>query len=162
MVDSQLLTEVEALLQRSHSIQLATLNEQGQPEISYAPYIRYNNHFYLYLSGLAKHSQNLVLNPDFSFMVIEDEVGCKQPFARKRLRVTAVSSVVDKSTDVYAKVMGSFNQQFGNVIELLESLPDFNCYEITLKKGSFVLGFGQAYSFEGSEFESLSLLREGQ
>ena len=162
MVDSQLLTDLGALLQSSHSIQLATLNDHGQPEISYAPYIRYNNHFYLYLSSLAKHSRNLVLNPEFSCMVIEDEAGCKQPFARKRLRATAVSSVVDKSSDVYAKVMDSFNQQFGNVIELLQTFPDFNCYEITIKKGSLVLGFGRAYSFEGNEFERLSLLREGQ
>lgn len=45
------------------SINLSTLDENNFPFSSYAPFIKYNNKYYVYLSDMAKHANNLKNNP---------------------------------------------------------------------------------------------------
>ena len=46
------------------TLSLSTLTEEGRPNISYAPFIEDGHgHFYLFLSQLASHTQDLLKQP---------------------------------------------------------------------------------------------------
>lgn len=55
------------------SVLMATATEDGEPVASYAPYLEHGGDFYVYVSDLAAHTQNLKRNPRASLMFIEDE-----------------------------------------------------------------------------------------
>lgn len=65
------------------SIIINSLDENKNPFSSYAPFVKYENAYYVYLSGMAKHSQNLKQNPKASIFFCEDESSCENIFARK-------------------------------------------------------------------------------
>ena len=46
-------------------------------------------------------------------------------------------------------------RRFGQVMQLLESLPDFHLFELQLQGGRYVRGFGQAYDLAGERLDRL-------
>ena len=77
---------VQQLQHNSRSLMLATIGEQSLPRASYAPYVRDEaGNYYIYVSRLAEHTQELISNPVASVLLIEDESATKQIFARVRI-----------------------------------------------------------------------------
>jgi hypothetical protein len=67
------------------SIIMSTVNKEGIPDASYAPFVSdEDKNIYIYVSGLATHTQNIHNHPFVSILFIEDEVKTKQIFARRR------------------------------------------------------------------------------
>ena len=55
--------EFQALRGSLNTVQLATIDADGKPESSYAPYVWIEKAAYLYLSELARHTTNLKIKP---------------------------------------------------------------------------------------------------
>ena len=47
--------------------------------------------------------------------------------------------------------------RFGKTLELLRTLPDFLLFRLNVENGSFIKGFGQAWSLEGNDLQILAL-----
>ena len=84
---SEIEQAITSLLTASQSLTLATRNQQGEPDASYAPYLWVNDQFYLLLSELASHTQNLRQHPQVGLLVCAPEVP-KTPFTQKPLTAT--------------------------------------------------------------------------
>ena len=149
--------EIDTLLGALKSVQLATLNTEQQADISYAPYLKFENHYYVFISELATHTQNLKNNPALSLMFIADESASKTVFARKRLILRCESQFIARDDKHWENILDAFEQRQGNTIKLLKTLPDFCLFQIKTLEGSFVKGFGQAFTLSG---ENLKLIQE--
>jgi len=140
-----ILNDILKLLDQCASVHLATLNSDSEPEISYAPYLRHEGCFFLFISRLARHTGNLLANPRVSLLLIQDECHANNIFARLRICLQGNADVIAKSDDLYHEVLDRFEQRHGNTVGLLRTLPDFLLFRIRVERGSFVQGFGQAF-----------------
>lgn len=138
----------DALLASRQSLLMATRSPQGEAEISYAPFVRHEGRFYIFISQLARHTQNLLAHPQVSVMLIEPERQAANPFARQRLTLRCVAEQVTRDACDFSSRMAQLKAQFGETVSLLETLPDFHLLALTPLDGLFVAGFGKALAVD--------------
>ncbi|CAI2335675.1 TPA: heme utilization protein HutZ [Vibrio parahaemolyticus] len=153
--------EIKEFRQERRTLQLATVDNEGRPNVSYAPYVQNQEGYFVLISQIARHARNLLENPNVSLMMIEDEDSSKQLFARKRLTFDAVATVVERDTEVWQLVVGQMKTRFGDIIDGLSQLEDFVLFNLKAEKGLFVKGFGQAYQVSGDDLVDFVHLQEG-
>ncbi len=138
------------------SIIMSTVSKEGIPDASYAPFVIDNNkNIYIYVSGLATHTQNIYNHPFVSVLFIEDEIKTKQIFARRRLNFNCTANLVERETEKWQQIVDQFEIRFGELICTLRSLPDFRIFQLTPKNGRFVIGFGAAYNISSDNINQL-------
>ncbi|MFM7363949.1 MAG: HugZ family protein [Cuspidothrix sp.] len=148
--------EYEKFPEEFTSIIISTVSRQGIPNASYAPFVMDNEkNIYIYVSGLAIHTQNIQDNPHLSVLFIDDEAKTKQIFARRRLNFDCTATLVPRETEQWQEIVDKFQIQFGELIGTLRSLPDFRILRLTPHSGRFVIGFGAAYNIHGSNINQL-------
>ncbi len=157
----KLLSEIEEFKASRRSLQLATQSASGNLNASYAPFSLAGDGFYILVSDIARHGINLKETPEVSVMLIEDEVEAKNIFARKRLTFDAHTTMLNKNTQNFTKGIEAMAARFGEVIDRLSILKDFNLFKLTPYHGLYVKGIGQAFSLTGSELLNLDWKRDG-
>ncbi|EIK0774148.1 MULTISPECIES: heme utilization protein HutZ [Vibrio] len=153
--------EIKEFRQERRTLQLATVDAEGRPNVSYAPYVQNQGGYFVLISKIARHARNLLENPNVSLMMIEDEESSKQLFARKRLTFDAVANVVERDTEMWQQVVGQMKERFGEIIDGLSQLEDFVLFNLKPESGLFVKGFGQAYQVSGDDLVDFVHLQEG-
>jgi len=148
--------EFKKLLNKVQTLRLSSIKENGSPNISYAPFTKdEQGNYYIFISQLAAHTQDLLINPQVSIMLSEDEQDVRQIFARTRVSYDCHVETVDPSEMIYVDMLDQMQNQFGKVLELLRSLPDFILFRLVPEQGRFVMGFGQAYDLAGEGLQEL-------
>lgn len=142
------------------TLSLSTLTEAGHPNISYAPFIEDDNGcFYLFLSQLASHTQDLLNpsnnNPVAGILLMEDEQVSRQLFARQRITYQCEISIIQSDDTTYTDILDNFESSFGSIIPLLRNLPDFILFKLSPTEGRYVQGFGKAYQLVGESLTEL-------
>ena len=136
----------QSLFSQVHSLQLATVSSQGEPNASYAPFICDKaENLYIFVSGLAKHTQNLLDTKQASVLIIEDEQASRQLFARNRITYQCAASEVGKDDHAYNHLLDQMQERFGETLGLLRSLGDFRLIKLQPLSGQIVVGFAQTY-----------------
>ncbi len=153
--------EIKEFRQERRTIQLATVDAEGRPNVSYAPFVQNQEGYFVLISQIARHARNLLDNPNVSLMMIEDEDTSKQLFARKRLTFDAVATVVERDTELWHQVVGQMKERFGEIIDGLSKLEDFVLFNLKAEQGLFVKGFGQAFQVSGDDLVDVVHLQEG-
>ncbi|MBE9033891.1 HugZ family pyridoxamine 5'-phosphate oxidase [aff. Roholtiella sp. LEGE 12411] len=149
-------SEYEKFPEEFQSVIISTVNTQGIPNSSYAPYVMDDaKNIYIYVSGLATHTKNLNVNPDVSVLFIEDEAQTNQIFARRRLSFDCTATLIERETDKWNQIVEQFQGRFGQIIEVLRGLADFRIFQLTPSEGRFVIGFGAAYHISGDNLHQL-------
>jgi heme oxygenase (biliverdin-IX-beta and delta-forming) len=133
---------------------LGTLDENGLPFGSYAPFVHHNHRFYIFISNVAKHAKNLQATPKASLLFIEDESKTEQIFARKHISLQCSSAMINRDDAEFTKVMDIFKSKFSEeMVVMLMGMQDFNLYELTTDYGEATFGFGEAYNIGGEYME---------
>lgn len=128
---------------------LSTVSVQGEPESSYAPYVRdKQGTFYIFVSQLAEHSQNLLQTGKASVLFIQPEAQTQNLFARQRVVLNCSVTEVNRMDESFEKIMDDMQDLLGETVALLRSLPDFHLLAINPIKGKYIAGFGQAFKIE--------------
>ncbi len=153
--------EIKEFRQERRTLQLATVDQDGRPNVSYAPFVQNQEGYFVLISDVARHARNLKANPQVSLMMIEDEESSKQLYARKRLTFDAQASVVERETELWTQVIGQMQERFGEIIDGLSQLQDFSLFNLKAENGLFVKGFGQAYQVSGDDLVDFVHLQEG-
>lgn len=153
--------EIKEFRQERRTLQLATVDEEGRPNVSYAPFVQNQEGYFVLISDIARHARNLKANPNVSLMMIEDEESSKQLYARKRLTFDATASVVERESELWIQVIGQMKDRFGEIIDGLSQLQDFSLFNLKAENGLFVKGFGQAYQVSGDDLVDFVHLQEG-
>ena len=137
--------------QNVQTLQLSTLTSDGKPYASYSPFVVDElGNFYIFISQLAAHTQNLINNPQASILLIQDESDTRQIFARQRINYQCDVEVVNADEADYVSRLDAMQTRFGSVMELLKTLPDFILFRLTPYQGQYVVGFGKAYKLIGT------------
>ena len=148
--------EAASLLGSLKTLQMATASAAGEPEASYAPFVRTgDNAFYICVSDLSRHTGHLVANDRASVLLVEDESATAQLFTRRRLVFECVAEQVERGSERWHTTMDVFERKFGEVIGLIRPLADFRMFALVPRRGVFVKGFGQAYRIAGPALDAL-------
>lgn len=138
------------------SLILSTVSVEGQPHASYSPFVRGSDRaFYIFVSGLSTHTQNLKAVPKAAILLIEDETQARQIFARQRLMYDCTVQLIERHDPNWTIWVDQFKANFGNLIDMLRQLPDFQIFRLIPQSGRFVIGFGAAYEVDSSNIERL-------
>jgi putative heme iron utilization protein len=137
--------KVKELIENTKSVILATVDAEGNPNSSYAPFVQVGNTFYILVSFMAKHTKNLSEGRKTSVMFIEDESATKQIYARERLTLEATTSQIDRDSEVWNQVVAQLKETHGKVVDIISEMGDFILIALQPVKGSYVNGFGSAY-----------------
>jgi len=143
------------------SVVIGTLDEEGFPFTSYAPFVHHDHRFYIFISDIARHAQNLKRDEKAALFFVEDESRTANIFARKRISLQCRAALIPRDTDTFTAVMERFSEKFGEgMIGTLMAMQDFNLYALATIKGEATFGFGEAYRVGGENGEEL-LARQG-
>lgn len=148
--------------QRVKTLLLSTLTAEGKPNASYCPFVAdEEGHFYIFVSGLASHTQDLLANPEASILLIQDEAQTRQIFARRRISYQCHVEIVTNESSDYLPMLNVMEERFGSVVELLRTLPDFILFRLQPYQGQYVKGFGKAYKLVGHGLLELEHVNPG-
>ena len=151
----------QQILDQMQTVMISTVDASGVPNSSYAPSLRDNeNNFYIYISELSKHTNNLLTTKKVSIMIIEDEAAANNIFARKRFTMDADSSIVDRECDKWSSIMGLMEDKFGDSMKYLKKLTDFHLFKLIPYKGLLVHDFARAFRYDGIGLKNIVHLNE--
>jgi putative heme iron utilization protein len=146
---SATLQEVRDFVAQCKTVILSTVSDRGEPNASYAPFVHDSGAIYVLVSGLSKHTSNLLSTGLCHAMFIADEMESVNLFARKRVSYTCAVSIIEKEQSIANQVFEMMQQRFGPTIGMLVSLPDFRLVRLEPGQGIWVRGFAQAIPVEG-------------
>lgn len=164
----------QTFVQSRKSLVLSTLSQEGELETSVVPFVKLNQRDWaIWVSELSTHTQNLRaltqqhnLKNAFpksaglvSGLLLADESDTPQIFARERMSVQCKVFQVEKDAEVEEVIFRQFSERFGEMADLLKTLPDFHFFKLELVRGRYIKGFGAAYSFEGPPCENLEAVK---
>lgn len=142
--------EALAFHQGFKSVQLATSRED-LPVASYAPFVRDSQGtFFVYLSDLAQHTGNLVINPRASLLFIENEADAAHLFGRRRVTYQCDVEAIERGTPVFEAMLDEFERVHGSFMQMLRGLLDFRLFALHPAGANYVKGFAQAYELHGA------------
>jgi putative heme iron utilization protein len=155
-----LVAEYRQFLESFDTVVLATVSGEGIPEASLAPFVWGERpQLFVYLSDLAQHAQNLKQTGCVSLLFVDNEARGASPFARRRLSFQCGSELVARASPEWTTVLAAFADNFGNVVQMIEPLTDFNLYRLHPKAGHYVRGFADAYRIDGVALDRMHLRR---
>ena len=88
------------------------------------------------------------------FIVPEDQ--CTEIYVRIRLIFECSTKLIERKTEKWNEQIPVFFEIFGDIINILKSLSDFKMFCFSPVSGSYVKGFGKAYSIEGGALDQIS------
>ncbi len=128
------------------SIVIASVNEHGEPFVSYSPYVEDKDfNMYIIISGGVPHAHNLATTKKASVMTIEDESKCKNIYARGRFYGQVKAEKFAEDDERKDEIMEMFVKRFGPHVKMFNKMPDFRIYKLSPVDANLVLGFGSAY-----------------
>ncbi|RXJ74528.1 heme utilization protein HutZ [Veronia nyctiphanis] len=153
--------EIQEFRDSRKTLQLGTVDTDGKPHTSYAPFAFSKSGYYILVSDLAQHGLNLKVSQEVSIMMIEDEADAKSIFARKRLSFDTLAEPIHRDSTHFAEGIEVMASRLGEMITNLSQLKDFNLYRLNPMEGRYVKGFGQAYNVTGEDLLSAIHLTDG-
>ena len=145
------------LMKKSKSVYISSVDGNMKPEISYSPCVVDNEkNIYILVSDLSKRTLSLVKGRNVSLMFIEPEEQCEELYVRIRLIFDCSTEQIDRKTEKWKEQIPIFLDKFGDIINILNSLSDFKMFCFSPISGTFVKGFGKAYTIEGGSLDHIS------
>ncbi|ACJ34848.1 HugZ family protein [Anoxybacillus flavithermus] len=128
------------------TMMISTVDEHGEPFISYAPFVIDGSHFYIFISRTAEHFQYIERNERVSVLLIADESASTNLFARERVRFTCKRTHIgnEGNDHIFAKFEDIHGKPIMNVLRSI----DFSLFQLTPLEGRYVVGFGQAFDVD--------------
>lgn len=163
VLQQNLREEVLDFIGSRKSLQLSSLQKNGLPYASYAPFALGEECIYVLLSEVALHAVNLQHNPMASVLIIQDEDNAEELFARVRVNYQVKTSLIEHDSEAWQIGIDTLSQRHGERIVNLSQLSDFKLFTLSPKGGRFVKGFGRAYTLASDSLagEEVNHLTQG-
>ncbi|OOH88883.1 heme utilization protein HutZ [Pasteurellaceae bacterium 15-036681] len=161
VLQNRLGPEIQEFKQQAKSLLLATVDKEGTPNVSYAPFVINNGEYQVFISTIARHARNLQEVPKVSLMLIDDESQSREIYARRRLTFDATARMVERHSPEWEDGIAKLKARHGDLVDELATLADFNLFCFKPIHGLFVKGFGKAFEVSTDDLVSLVHLDEG-
>jgi heme iron utilization protein len=145
-------TILRHLLQTQETAALGTLHE-GQPFVSMVPFavLPGAGGFVIHVSQLASHTQDMLLNPGVSLLVMAPPVPDVPAQATARITVQGQAMPCAESEEGYAEARATYLGRFPHSAGMFD-FADFSLFVIQPKSIRFVGGFAQARTLAPAAF----------
>ena len=161
---NKIYNEYVEFMNDAKSVYISTVNEfRGgvAPEISYSPCIvDEDKNIYILVSTLSKRTKSLLEQRNVSLMFIEPEEQCEEIYVRTRLILYCTTLQIAREMGaghlLWDELVAQFIAKFGDIINMLVSLEDFKMFRFRPIRGTFVKGFGKAFTIEGKDMDQIS------
>ncbi|MEJ8677402.1 heme utilization protein HutZ [Plesiomonas shigelloides] len=160
-LQNRLQPEIAEFRNECRTVVLATVDADGMPNVSYAPFVQLADGYYVLISEIARHARNLQQVPRTSLMMIEDESQSRQLFARKRLTFDARVEKVARDTASWQEAVAALEARHGDIVANLSQMADFILFRMVPEQGLYVKGFGQAFQVSSDDLVDVVHLQEG-
>jgi len=148
--------EYFAFMKEAKSVYISSADENTKPEISYSPcVVDDEKNVYILVSDLSKRTSSLVQGRNVSLMFIEPEYQCEDLYVRIRLIFECSTKQIERKTEKWNEQIPVFLEKFGEIINILKSLSDFKMFCFSPVSGSYVKGFGKAYTIGGGALDQI-------
>ena len=156
--------EYVEFMQAAKCVYISSVSEHRggvAPEISYSPCIvDEDKNIYILVSTLTKRTESLLAQRNVSLMFIEPEEQCEEIYVRTRLIFLCSTLNIAREMGAghlpWDELAEQFTAKFGDIINMLVSFKDFKMFRFRPIRGTFVKGFGKAYTIEGKEMDQIS------
>ena len=150
-------TEYFVFMKEAKNVYISSVDENTKPEISYSPcVVDDEKKVYILVSELSKRTSSLVKGHNVSLMFIEPEDQCEEMYVRTRLIFECYTQQIERKTEKGNQQIPIFLNKFVDIINILTSLSDFKMFCFSPVSGSYVKGFGKAYTIEGDGLDQIS------
>ena len=136
------------LIENNNSM-IISVNGDDSTDLGYAPYIFYENYYYIFVSELSTHVKLLLKQKVGTFMIINDETNSQNIWARIRLKFSAKIEVVIRDSEDFSIICEKIRYKHGKTMNLIKQFSDFHLIKIIPSRGTFISGFGNAFNLEG-------------
>ena len=155
--------EYVEFMDNAKSVYISSISEHRggvAPEISYSPSIvDEDKNIYILVSTLSKRTESLIAQRNVSLMFIEPEEQCEEIYVRTRLIFICNTLQIDREMGAghlpWDELVTQFTAKFGDIINMLVSFKDFKMFRFRPIRGTFVKGFGKAYTIEGKDMDQI-------
>ena len=148
-----------SLIKSCNTILISTVSEKNNPNVSYAPtYIDDNCNFYIYISTLAKHTNNMIKTKKISFMILDEK--SQNIFAKKRITFNGEIKIIDRKTGIFNELMEQMKNKLGETIDMIKHMEDFHLIKIKPISGLLVHGFAKAFVLHGEGLSEIKHLND--
>ncbi|HEB5650935.1 TPA: heme utilization protein HutZ, partial [Mannheimia haemolytica] len=161
VLQNRLGPEIEELKQQIKTIMLATIDKDGVPNVSYAPFVINNGEYQVLITTIARHARNLQEVPKVSLMLIEDESKSRQIFARRRLTFDATVRMIERTDEEWNNSIAALKARHGDLVDELSNMQDFKLFSFKPTAGLFVKGFGKAFDVGVDDLINIVHLDQG-
>ena len=159
-IQNRISPEVQEFRSGRVCLQLASIDANHFPHSSYAPFVYKDLCYYILISDLAIHGQNLKQNNKVGIALIDDETGTKDMFARRRLTYTAVAKHVERDSEKWNEIIDEMHTRAGETTAVVSQLQDFHLYCLQPIEGRYVKGFAKAFAIDAAELPKVTALDE--
>ena len=138
------------LLLKERIAHLGTLRN-GAPMVSMTLFMpeRDFSAFYVHVSRLAWHTQDMAQDPRVALSIAETDDGRADPFTLMRVTVRGEAQRIPQREDLKARWLERFPEQAINF-----ELADFSFWKITPRDARFVAGFGRIHNVSAMELKT--------
>jgi putative heme iron utilization protein len=138
------------LLLRERIAHLGTLRN-GAPMVSMTLFMPEKDFsaFYVHVSRLAWHTQDMAQDPRVALSVAETDDGRADPFTLMRVTVRGEALRIAQNDDLKSRWLERFPEQAINF-----ELADFSFWKVTPRDARFVAGFGRIHNVSAMELKT--------
>jgi heme iron utilization protein len=158
-MDAESLEILSRLIRSQRVGALGTLRN-GAPHVSMAIYAVSSDFtaFWVHLSRLAFHTQNILQDPRVGLMIAEPDTGNSHPQTLARVSIQGEARGLIKDTQESVDARSLYLNRFPEAIGNFE-LGDFDLYRIEPQSARFVAGFGRIFNLGLANFREASLVK---
>lgn len=143
--DDEILQEFKNFTNDKFSMIISTTSIDNIPLTNYSPFIENNGKYYISVSSMMPHFENMINTKKAHVLIIEDEKDAAHIYARKRLYFEVSCKLIEEKEEDILKL---FDGRYGDKLSFLRTMKDFKILELTPKIKNLVLGFGGAYQLD--------------
>jgi putative heme iron utilization protein len=140
------------LLQGQRTAALATLDDDGAPQVSMVPFaiVPARACLALHVSGLAAHTRHLQARPAVSLLVMQHEQPGQPVHALPRVTLAGEATLPEIHSPVWLACRTAYLARLPEA-EPMTQLGDFRFVAIFLRRGRHIAGFGAARDVDADE-----------
>lgn len=163
VLESRLNQEIKDFIESKKSLLLSSIQADGSPYASYAPFSIGEECLYILISEIAIHAKNLQIHPKASVLIIEDEETSRELFARVRVNYLMEVEHITVNSAEWPSAIQNLTDRLGERILGLSKFSDFKLFKLKPLSGRFVKDFGRAYTLTGQTLyhQAVEPLRDG-
>lgn len=145
------MNEAARILVSTPWLTLATVGADGAPLASYAPFALFADGLGIAVSRLSAHTAHLFERRRASVLVVADEPGRANPYARPRITIEVIVRRAMPDVDRAAAVWDALEARHGGLTQTLRALPDFEPFVLEPVQARLILGFGSASDLDAAQ-----------